>query len=258
MAEAAKSGFKNEDWVASEFNNHVCSYWARRWLRTMDYRPDSVDHLCSQTTRKMGFFNKADVLVLVEGNVEWISVKKFTASFNQIDKRWTDDYAKQWGMPEDVRITFKRYCGEAGYRPRDLLDEAQLEQISDQRRFKMNELSSVQREQMLDFLNDNPRRIIKDVVSGTGKASAKWMLLVEEKDGNPYRSVILPIKKVIEYCMGAASITDQGNLKLGELTIQRKGGDGGKRTAQMLQFKFSPKGLFDIQGVDVIKSRIHA
>ena len=32
MAEIAIGGFKNEDEIASEFNNWICSYWARSWL----------------------------------------------------------------------------------------------------------------------------------------------------------------------------------------------------------------------------------
>ncbi len=59
--------------------------------------------MCAQTTRNIGFFNKADVLVLVDNNVEWVSVKKFTASFNQIDKRRVDEFAKLWHMPDYIR-----------------------------------------------------------------------------------------------------------------------------------------------------------
>ena len=136
------------------------------------------------------------------------------------------------------------------------MDDKQLEQISDKRRFNTNELSEVQREQLLDFLNENRKNIVKDAVGGNGKASAKWMLLIEEKDGSPHRSALLPIDRVIEHCIGGASITDRGNIKLGELTIQRKGGDAGKHTAQMLQFKFSPRGLFDMQGIEVIERKI--
>ena len=67
------------------------------------------------------------------------------------------------------------------------------------------------------------------------------MLLIEEKDGRPYRSALLPIDMVIEHDIGRVSVTDRENIKLGELTIQRKGVDAGKHTAQMLQFKFSPR-----------------
>ena len=253
MSKAALGGFKNEDWVVSEFNNYKRSYWAKRWLVAMQHDPDRIGSLCAQTTRRMGFFNKADVLVLIDSQVEWISVKKFTASFNQIDKRWTDEYAKKWNIPPDVVKVLKMYCGEKGHRPEDLLGEAQLESVSDKRRFRMNEMPLAKRERVLSFLNENRRKIVKSVVGGSGRASARWMLIVEEENGGPRRSAIMPIGRVIRHCTGEAAITDRGNLKLGELTIQRKGGDSGKETAQMLQFKFSPRGLFGLQGIDIIE-----
>jgi hypothetical protein len=39
-------------------------------------------------------------------------------------------------------------------------------------------------------------------------------------------------------------ITKGGNLKIGRITMQRKGGDGGRDTAKMLQFKINPMTLF--------------
>ena len=248
MAKAALGGFRNEDWVVAEFNNWHCGYWARDWLQTMGHDPDKIEHLCAQTTRKMGYMNKADVLVLVEDQVEWVSVKKFTASFNQIDKRWTDRYAEEWKMPQNVVEVFKKYCGEEEYRPIDLHDKT-----ADNRRYKMNEMSEEERKIALEFLTENQKKIAKSVISGSGKASAKWMLIVEEKDDSPYRSAMIPINQVIAFCTGECSITEQGNLRLGRLTIQRKGGDGGRNTAQMLQFKFSPRDLFNMQGVRLTK-----
>ena len=43
-------------------------------------------------------------------------------------------------------------------------------------------------------------------------------------------------------CSESPSITKAGNLTLGlGLTLQRKGGDGGAKTANDLQFKLNPK-----------------
>lgn len=202
----------------------------------------------------MGYFNKADVLLLIGDNVEWISAKKFTADFNQIDKRWVDAYAKKWKMPDIISGILKKYCGESGYRPVDILSDDELKSVSDRRRFTMNELPQKDRETVLDYFESNKKRIIRDVVSGTGRASAKWMLIVEEKNGAPVRSAVIPIGKVISYCMGGASITNRGTLRLGGLTIQRKGGDAGRSTAQMLQFKFSPSGLFGLEGISIVEA----
>ncbi|VEG85476.1 R.HinP1I restriction endonuclease [Campylobacter upsaliensis] len=38
----------------------------------------------------------------------------------------------------------------------------------------------------------------------------------------------------------------QGSLKIGKVTMQRKGGDGGKESAKMLQFKIDPCKLLHI------------
>jgi hypothetical protein len=44
---------------------------------------------------------------------------------------------------------------------------------------------------------------------------------------------------------GKVEMTRAGNLKIGRVTMQRKGGDGGRETARMLQFKINPVQLFD-------------
>jgi len=43
---------------------------------------------------------------------------------------------------------------------------------------------------------------------------------------------------------GNIEITARGNFKIGRITMQRKGGDGGRETAKMLQFKINPAELF--------------
>jgi hypothetical protein len=43
---------------------------------------------------------------------------------------------------------------------------------------------------------------------------------------------------------GKIEITRAGNLKIGRVTMQRKGGDAGRDTAKMLQFKINPALLF--------------
>lgn len=248
MSDIASSGFRNEDWVVGEFNNWGHSLWGSSWLRAMGY--ESPTKVCAQTTRKMGFFNKADVLVLADNNVEWISVKKFVASFNQIDKRRVNNFARLWNMPDSVVETLRMYCGEKGHQPDD-----DLRVYRDKRRFMMTELDQGRQDAVLEFLDRNKRRIIRDVIAGSGKAAARWMLLIEERQNRPNRSAILPIDAVVRHCIGPALVTKQGNLRLGKITIQRKGGDAGKDTAQMLQFKFSPKDLFEIEESCVITSR---
>lgn len=54
----------------------------------------------------------------------------------------------------------------------------------------------------------------------------------------------------MNYCInffgnGEVIITPRGNLNIGRIGMQRKGGDGGRETAKMLQFKIDPSELFD-------------
>ena len=41
--------------------------------------------------------------------------------------------------------------------------------------------------------------------------------------------------------------TEKGNIRLGNITLQRKGGDNGAESANMLQFKANPMMLFDVK-----------
>lgn len=249
-SQAARGGFQNEAWVADQFRNRSPDYGAK-WLEAMGHlHPKMVN---AQTTRKMGFFNKADVLVLVDNSVEWVSVKKFTpsSSFNQIDKRWVSEFAKRWKMSDDVINALKMYCGEDGYRPNEI-----NEQLSsrDTKRFFMDELSDEKQNLVVSFLDKNRRRIIHDVIAGRNKGAAQWVLAVEKSHNEPIRSVLVPIEAVIRhYAKEPVSITKKGNLSLGGITIQRKGGDAGRKTAQMLQFKFSPRDLFTIEEAHVFE-----
>ena len=43
-----------------------------------------------------------------------------------------------------------------------------------------------------------------------------------------------------EAAMRILATKGAGNLKIGRVTMQRKGGDGGRETAKMLQFKINP------------------
>ncbi|STO99978.1 type II R-M system restriction endonuclease [Helicobacter canadensis] len=56
--------------------------------------------------------------------------------------------------------------------------------------------------------------------------------------------ILKPINEVINFYSGEVRITEKGSLKIGKITIQRKGGDGGRESAKMLQFKLNPCELF--------------
>jgi hypothetical protein len=81
---------------------------------------------------------------------------------------------------------------------------------------------------------------------------ADWLLLHETKEEDWISKVgdrdcwhLYPMATVIDCCCTETpSITKAGNLNLGlGLTLQRKGGDGGAKTANDLQFKLNPRAI---------------
>lgn len=155
--------------------------------------------------------------------------------FNQIDKRWVDKYIEMWEIPTNVSNLLKQYTGEIS---------PLIQNPKDYRRTFANEFSDSDQNILLDWLNDNKSLIVSDILKGRGKFSAEWML-VAQKVNNSARWILKPMN----YCLnffgnGDIEITKRGNFKIGRITMQRKGGDGGRKTAQMLQFKINPAELF--------------
>src|SRR5687767_4384249 len=79
----------------------------------------------------------------------------------------------------------------------------------DAKRMYLNELDAESQKAVVDFFTQNKDRIVSDLGEG-------------------------PV-----------TITRAGNLKIGRITMQRKGGDAGRESAKMLQFKINPVQLFD-------------
>lgn len=67
------------------------------------------------------------------------------------------------------------------------------------------------------------------------------ILKIEKQD---LKRLLKPINEVINFYSGEVLITDKGNLKIGKITMQRKGGDKGRISTNMLQFKINPCELF--------------
>lgn len=171
-------------------------------------------------------------------NVENLQVKLVSnlKGFNQIDKRWTDKYVEMWDIPNNITKLIKQYTGE-------LLPS--IDEPRDSRRMFIDELSKVSQNKLVNWLVENQTLIVSDILKGRGKFSAEWML-VAQKVENSARWVLKPMNFCVNYFgNGKVEITKQGNIKIGRITMQRKGGDGGRKTAQMLQFKINPAELFE-------------
>jgi len=235
-SKTAKDGFSNESDVIDRFNN-----W-KEWLAEMNYKIDNIEFV--KATKVRGYY-KADIQVRVtiviklksQEDLQNLQIKLVSNSqgFNQIDKRWVDKYVELWDIPQDVAKILKYFTGEIA--PVGV-------NLRDPRRMFLDEISESDRDKLLNFLNKNKILIISDLLKGRGEFSADWTLVILKFNGES-AWVLKSINHVMNiFGSGDIRITREGSLKIGKIGMQRKGGDGGRDTAKMLQFKINPVDLF--------------
>lgn len=240
-SKTAKNGFRNEHDVASKFNNWQNDHDAQEWLKLMNYPLDKIEYV--KAIVLSGY--KADINVQIQVklkdalDLENIQVKLVSnkRGFNQIDKRWLSSYNKLWNIPDDIYQILEYFTGErTPYKTN----------TKNRKRMLITELAIEEQNKLINWIDENKILIITDILKGRGEFSVEWVLVAQKIDVNS-RWVLKNINEVIQhyYGDGCVQVSPKGSLKLGRITIQRKGGDGGRPTANMLQFKIDPTELFD-------------
>ena len=133
-------------------------------------------------------------------------------------------------------LSFSNYSTESSPPDRDSLQSNRL---------FANEFTGSEQKTLVDWLQKNMLMIVGDVIRGRGRFAAEWTLVIHKWNG--YRWTLKAVNEAIGIYCGdlKAEITPKGSLRLGRITLQRKGGDNGRDTANMLQFKADPIDLFD-------------
>lgn len=257
----AKGGFENEADIVKKFNNFKNDNEAKFWLSIMGYNFKKINNLNAmkiphRVNRKSAFcfgateinleetltFQKADIQIKLEiiiGNIYYIenlSLKKANigAGYNQVDKRPVDRYKSFWNIPNSIVKTLKLYTGEIT--PRSGI------KLKDPRRMFLNEIKKKDVDELLKFFSNNKTLIFNDVIRGRGALSADWVL-VTRKNGNKMDWILKDINFVCNFfAQGDVEVTKKGNLKIGRMTVQRKGGTPDPTS---LQFKLNPLDLFE-------------
>jgi hypothetical protein len=239
-SQTAKNGFLNEDDIVNKFNNWSIDEEAKKWLLIMQYDLNEIEYV--KAVKLSG--HKTDVqaqvtIKLKEAiDVQNLQVKLVSSKkgFNQIDKRWTDKYVELWDIPEKITTMLKKYTG-------DIVPN--IENPRDKRRTFANEFNEIEQTKILEWLNKNKTLIVSDILKGRGQFSAEWMLVAQKTEKNS-RWILKPMNFCLNYFgNGEIEISKKGTFKIGKITMQRKGGDGGRKTANMLQFKIDPTELFE-------------
>jgi len=242
-SETAKGGFRNENDVIARFNDWKKDKVAQEWLITMGYAIKEIEYVKAV---KVGGNYKTDVQVQVTIKIkkaidcENLSVKLVSnfQGFNQIDKRDISKYVQMWNVPKDVEKILELFTGK--------IEPLNNIRLKDSRRMLLNEMPHQDQEKIVNFFSKNKILIISDILKGRDKFSADWMLVILKKDRNSFGWALRDINTVMNiFGQGNVRITGQGGLKIGKIGMQRKGGDAGRESAKMLQFKINPCLLFD-------------
>lgn len=244
-SKTAKDGFKNEDFVIQCFNDWKNNNLAQDWLKEMEYNLNDIEYV--EANKVKGSF-KADIQVEIRitiklkslTDVQNLQVKLVSnpQGFNQIDKRWVKNYEEMWKIPKNILTILKYFTGEKS---------PYIKNPKDTRRMFAHELSKQDQESLLNFLENNKTLIVSDILKGRGKFAAEWMLVILKIKDKKIKWALKPINFVLNHFgNGNVEITPRGSFKIGKITMQRKGGDGGRETANMLQFKINPCEILDI------------
>lgn len=243
-SKTAKNGFRNEDFVIDAFNDWKNNDLAKDWLKSMGYHLKEIESVKAEKIK--GSF-KADIQVVINiaiklkklQDVQNIQVKLVSnpQGFNQIDKRYLASYVELWKIPCDILSILKYFVGE---------NLPKIPNPRDNRRMFFDEFNQIEQNKILQFFIKNKTLILSDILKGRGQFASEWFLVILKIENKNLEWVLKPINEVINFYDGEVIFSPQGSLKIGKITMQRKGGDGGRESAKMLQFKINPCELFNM------------
>jgi hypothetical protein len=162
--------------------------------------------------------------------------KDSNTAFNQIKRGSLENFRSEFGVSDEVFVTLQKYTKGK----KKLLSKS----------YSHQELT-----QLLKFLNQNRETLLASAFTGQAKKpKANWLLLhqwtppdwrknIARKD----RSFLISMQKILAlFNEIAVTYTKRGTISFGAgVTLQRKGGDKGKDSANDLQFKLRIKQLLD-------------
>jgi hypothetical protein len=129
--------------------------------------------------------------------------------------------------------------------PNAVFSDDALKNIRDKkkRRVFLDEIPSEPLQNIVRFFQNNKTLVISDILRGRGGLSAEWFLVTrKDKNSNVVDWVLKDINTVCNfYAQGDVKLSLRGSLKIGRVTMQRKGGTPDPTS---LQFKMNPLALF--------------
>lgn len=231
----AKNGFKNEQDICERFHHWKNDEVAQNWLVIMGYDITQIKSVKAVVLHGYKADINVQVFVFYKESVDIRNIQVKLVSnkkgFNQIDKRWVKNYQELWQFDDKICELLQYFTGE-------------LKQ-GDKKRLFISDFNETEQNLLLTWFKNNKILVLSDILRGRGEFSAEWVLVAQKLPQNA-RWILKNINEVLQhYGNGEVIVSPRGSLKIGRVTMQRKGGDNGRVTANMLQFKIDPTELFD-------------
>jgi hypothetical protein len=161
-SETAKGGFANEREIANKFRVWKTDKESQKWLIIMGYKLEEIEDV--ETIILHGYKTDVQIKVIVKLkkaiSIQNLSVKKANndADYNQIDKRWVDNYKAMWNISDTILNLLKIFTGEIS--PSILLKEKEITKekyglLRDERRFFLDEFNKKDQDLLLTFFTEN-------------------------------------------------------------------------------------------------------
>jgi hypothetical protein len=198
----------------------------------MGFDLDTISQIEAERPTEHG---KADIrlkIMLKDGAVHTHNISCKKGSGNQVDKRWVDEYADSFGFSKTTRCALKKFTGEGGYTPGDLLAKHEISQskynsLRDKRRFTFPELDSHEQQAILTDFGRNKMALIRFLLQGSGANAPEWFM----KDWQ-----LIPMEEAIRLAASDGQVMPtRTGFRIGDIKVQRK---GGTPDPTKLQFKW--------------------
>ena len=258
----AGGGYKYERYFRDLLNNRLDSDEAKFVLDQLNI---DINNVKSLRVEKLGGKLKPDNQIIIEmksNKIVKINIsnkKQDKNGYNHIDRRTVDFYTDKFGFPPILRTALKKYCGVPGFSPVDLLRSGELtkaeylklidipekkkhtEEESQGGRFYINELSNLERDIILGYFESHKEPIMRFVLNGDNPDYPVDYVVVGKEKGKNYDHYVYTLEEAFnkacqgKFFLSKPTLGHGSNLRIGPITIQKKGGTGRSTT---LQFKW--------------------
>ena len=223
-SKTAKNGYKEEDKICEDLNvnDEIREAFS-------DMLPDDYD-FC----RKIPGTGKVDVMS--DDKKIRAQVKKYKiGQFQQIDRHWIDNIIRTIPNLKDIEEMLKKWCEIPLKSNGTHINKSQKRVLLSKKNYNRRELSNFIRK-----LNISKKEILDYIFYGTEEIKPEYLIGVEYEGDKRKQIVMYNINDIIDDLNKKSFQISKSNsvINLGNyLTIQRKGGDGGKKSSNQIQFK---------------------